>query len=151
MDSEPADSSTGSPVKAPQPQPPAATDSGTESQAAPTKQFTSGLSSWAKNLKLPQPLAPTQDSTATGNAGPSTFARFTSGLGLRLSPKSPPTPSADDGSSGSPTTLQPGGFIGTITKGIAESSKSVVKAVQVKARHAVSQNKRRYQVGILCC
>ncbi|VVA18240.1 PREDICTED: phosphatidylinositol 3 4 [Prunus dulcis] len=139
MDSE----STAPQTKAPQAQPPAATDSGSDSQDVPNKPFSSGLSSWAKNLKIPQPLAPTQDNSTTGNAGQSPFARFTSGLGLRLSPKAP---SADEGSSGSPTTQQPG-FIGTITKGIADSSKSVVKAVQVKARHVVSQNKRRYQEG----
>lgn len=146
MDSESAHSSTAPQTKAPQAPPPAATDSGSDSQDVPNKLFSSGLSSWAKNLKIPQPLAPTQDSSTTGNAGQSSFARFTSGLGLRLSPKAP---SADEGSSGSPTTQQPG-FIGTITKGIADSSKSVVKAVQVKARHVVSQNKRRYQVGLLC-
>lgn len=146
MDAEPADSSPAPPVKAPESQPPPATDSGSDSHDAPTKQ-SSGLSSWAKNLKLPQPLAPTQDSSQSGNGGQSSFSRFTSGLGLRLSPKSPPS---DDISNESPTTLQPG-FIGTITKGIVDSSKSAVKAVQVKARHVVSQNKRRYQVGLLCC
>ncbi|XP_009335014.2 phosphatidylinositol 3,4,5-trisphosphate 3-phosphatase and protein-tyrosine-phosphatase PTEN2A isoform X2 [Pyrus x bretschneideri] len=142
MDAEPADSSPAPPVKAPESQPPPATDSGSDSHDAPTKQ-SSGLSSWAKNLKLPQPLAPTQDSSQSGNGGQSSFSRFTSGLGLRLSPKAPPS---DDISNESPTTLQPG-FIGTITKGIVDSSKSAVKAVQVKARHVVSQNKRRYQEG----
>lgn len=142
MDAEPADSSPAPPVKAPESQPPPAPDSGSDSHDAPTKQ-SSGLSSWAKNLKLPQPLAPTQDSSQSGNGGQSSFSRFTSGLGLRLSPKAPPS---DDISNESPTTLQPG-FIGTITKGIVDSSKSAVKAVQVKARHVVSQNKRRYQEG----
>ncbi|RXH99887.1 hypothetical protein DVH24_021689 [Malus domestica] len=142
MDAEPADSSPAPPVNAPESQPPPATDSGSDSHGAPTKQ-SSGLSSWAKNLKLHQPLAPTQDSSQSGNSGQSSFSRFTSGLGLRLSPKAPPS---DDISNESPTTLQPG-FIGTITKGIVDSSKSAVKAVQVKARHVVSQNKRRYQEG----
>ncbi|KAJ0798272.1 putative phosphatidylinositol-3,4,5-trisphosphate 3-phosphatase [Helianthus annuus] len=39
------------------------------------------------------------------------------------------------------------GFIGTLTKGFVDTSKSAAKAVQVKARHVVSQNKRRYQEG----
>ena len=74
---------------------------------------------------------------------------MTSGLGLRLSPKTPQqddthTPSPD----GAPTTPQPGIF-GTITKGFVDTSKNAVKAVQVKARHVVSQNKRRYQVYYL--
>ena len=39
--------------------------------------------SWERNLKFPQPIAPSQD-TQVGNAGTSAFARFTSGLGLQL-------------------------------------------------------------------
>lgn len=61
-------------------------------------------------------------------------------LGIRLSPHRP-----DETTEG--TSSQPC-FIGTITKGLVDSSKNAVKAVQVKARHAVSQNKRRYQVHL---
>jgi hypothetical protein len=32
-----------------------------------------------------------------------------------------------------------------------DSSRNAVKAVQLKARHLVSQNKRRYQVIPFCC
>ncbi|XP_062003625.1 phosphatidylinositol 3,4,5-trisphosphate 3-phosphatase and protein-tyrosine-phosphatase PTEN2A-like [Rosa rugosa] len=39
------------------------------------------------------------------------------------------------------------GVFGSFTKGILSTSQSAVKAVQVKARHLVSQNKRRYQEG----
>lgn len=147
MDSESAVPSTSPPVKAPEEQPPVATDSGSDnsSRDAPSKLSTSGLTSWAKNLKIPQPMAPAQDSSPTGT-GQSSFARFTSGLGLRLSPKSPTE--ADD-PNGSSKATHPGLF-DTITKGIVDSSKSAVKAVQVKARHVVSQNKRRYQVDPLC-
>jgi phosphatidylinositol-3,4,5-trisphosphate 3-phosphatase and dual-specificity protein phosphatase PTEN len=102
----------------------------------------SGLSSWAKNLKIPQP-SPGQESPT----GKNTFARLTSGLGLRLSPKAAQQDEGAEGST-SPTTGQPGVF-GSLTKGIVDSSKNAVKAVQVKARHMVSQNKRRYQVLIL--
>ena len=37
------------------------------------------------------------------------------------------------------------GFLGTITKCIVDSSKNTMKAVEVKAQHVVSQNKRRCQ------
>ncbi|XWS68064.1 hypothetical protein CRYUN_Cryun04dG0058300 [Craigia yunnanensis] len=142
MDDVPADSpSPSSPsAKASDVQTPAAADSGPNNSThdAPSK-----LSSWTKSLKIPQPFAASQEDSPTGNAGKSTFSRFTSGLGLRSSPKSPPTKDSSDGAS---TTTQPG-FLGTITKGIVDSSKNAVKAVQVKARHVVSQNKRRYQEG----
>ncbi|KAK9948990.1 hypothetical protein M0R45_004541 [Rubus argutus] len=39
------------------------------------------------------------------------------------------------------------GVLGSFTKGILSTSQFAVKAVQVKARHLVSQNKRRYQEG----
>lgn len=39
------------------------------------------------------------------------------------------------------------GVLGSFTKGILSTSQFAVKAVQVKARHLVSQNKRRYQVA----
>ncbi|CAI9781861.1 unnamed protein product [Fraxinus pennsylvanica] len=110
---------------------------------APSKFSASGITMWAKNLKVPQPFVGSQDESPSGNSGKSSFARFTGGLGLRLSPKSP---QADEGSEGSLSSTEPG-FIGTITKGLVDSSKSAVKAVQVKARHVVSQNKRRYQEG----
>lgn len=145
MDSKSSVPSSSPSVKAPEEQPPAASDSGSDnsSRETPSKLSTSGLTSWAKNLKIPQPMAPAQDSP-TGS-GQSSFARFTSGLGLRLSPKAPVE---DDDPSGSSKAMQPGIF-DTITKGIFDSSKSAVKAVQVKARHVVSQNKRRYQVSSL--
>lgn len=143
MDSGSADSSTPS-VKAPV-EPHAASDPGADNSPRdePSKISTAGLASWAKSLKIPQPLSSSQDDSPTGNSGKSSFARFTSGFGLRSSPKSPPP---DDSPKGTSTTLQPG-FIGTITRGLVDTSKNAVKAVQVKARHAVSQNKRRYQVG----
>ncbi|KAL6594976.1 hypothetical protein ACP70R_048079 [Stipagrostis hirtigluma subsp. patula] len=110
-------------------------------ETSPSSVFsTSGLSSWARNLKIPQPSS--DQESPTGN---NTFARFTSGLGLRLSPKAAQQDESAEGST-SPTTAQTGVF-GSLTKGIVDSSKNAVKAVQVKARHMVSQNKRRYQEG----
>ncbi|PIN08740.1 Clathrin coat dissociation kinase GAK/PTEN/Auxilin [Handroanthus impetiginosus] len=109
----------------------------------PSKFSPSGISTWAKNLKIPQPFVGSQEGSPSENSGKSTFSRFTSGFGLRLSPKSP---QSEENSGGASPTAQ-SGFIGSITKGLVDSSKNAVKAVQVKARHVVSQNKRRYQEG----
>ncbi|KAK0581174.1 hypothetical protein LWI29_010999 [Acer saccharum] len=132
------------PLKDAEVNPSVTSESGTDNTAdTQSKLSAAGISTWAKSLKIPQPFSATQDDSSTGNNGKSPFARFTSGLGLRTSPKSPQT---DDSSEGISTTAQPG-FIGTFTKGLVDSSKNAVKAVQVKARHVVSQNKRRYQEG----
>lgn len=145
MDPGSADSSITSSANSPAVQSSVTTASGpnTSPRDATSKLSASGISLWAKNLKIPQPFTANQDDSSSGIAGKSSFARFTGGLGLRLSPKSP---QADDSFDGPSTTAQTG-FIGTITKGLVDSSKNAVKAVQVKARHVVSQNKRRYQVG----
>ncbi|KAF6176169.1 hypothetical protein GIB67_023460 [Kingdonia uniflora] len=140
MESESADSSD----KAPNVQPPIQSQNSGSSRDSPSLLSTSGISSWAKNLRIPQPSTATSDDSPSATAGKSGFARFTSGLGLRLSPKSPAT--ADGSVDNTPTASQ-GGVFGTLTKGLVDSSKSAVKAVQVKARHIVSQNKRRYQEG----
>lgn len=117
-----------------------------EKQEGPsrTQEETPGIFSWAKNLKIPQPPATVPQDSPTGK---STFSRLTSSLSLRLSPKGVQTEdsSAEGTSSGTPN----GGVFGTLTKGIVDTSKNAVKAVQVKARHMVSQNKRRYQVMIV--
>ncbi|THU52277.1 hypothetical protein C4D60_Mb10t02290 [Musa balbisiana] len=103
---------------------------------------TSGISSWARNLKFPQSSG--QDDVQSVNAGKSKFSRLTSGIGFRSSPKSPQ--SEETVAEGTSATTQPGVF-GSLTKGLVDTSRSAVKAVQVKARHMVSQNKRRYQEG----
>ncbi|KAH1120343.1 hypothetical protein J1N35_003503 [Gossypium stocksii] len=140
MDNGPADSSSSPAAEASDVQLPAATDLG---QQILTHDSPSKLSSWAKNLKIPQPFAASQEDSQTETAGKSPLARLTSGIGLRSSPKSPP---ANDSNEGNSPTAQPG-FFGTITNGIVNTSKNAVKAVQVKARHVVSQNKRRLQEG----
>ncbi|GKE40260.1 phosphatidylinositol 3,4,5-trisphosphate 3-phosphatase and protein-tyrosine-phosphatase PTEN2A-like protein [Tanacetum coccineum] len=112
-----------------------------QEQDASSKFSVSSISTWAKSLKLP---GGTQaESSSSENTGKSSFSRLTSGLGLKLSPKAPQEIDSPDEA---PKTPQ-GGFIGTITKGFVDTSKNAVKAVQVKARHVVSQNKRRYQEG----
>ncbi|KAJ0011028.1 hypothetical protein Pint_33884 [Pistacia integerrima] len=145
MDSGSSDSSTSPPTKAPEVKHSTTVDTGADNPSGdpPAKLSAAGISTWAKNLKIPQPFAGTQEDSPPGSSAKSSFARFTSGFGLRLSPKSP---QAEDVSEGTSTTAQ-SGLIGTITKGLVDSSKSAVKAVQVKARHVVSQNKRRYQEG----
>ncbi|KAJ0098174.1 hypothetical protein Patl1_28624 [Pistacia atlantica] len=102
----------------------------------------SNISSGAKAVKLPQPVPP-QESPHAGNAGISKFTRFTSELGLRLPSITPLQDKSVEGTS----TISPAGVLGSFTKGLFDSSKNAVKAVQVKARHIVSQNKRRYQEG----
>ncbi|KAJ4962325.1 hypothetical protein NE237_022264 [Protea cynaroides] len=139
MDSASADPSPSPPVKAPDAQPSAPTEQD-NARDTPSLLSASGMSSWARSFKIPQPSSAGQEDS---NAGKSTFSRFTSGFGLRLSPKAP---SSDESADGDLTTAQPGVF-GSITKGLVDSSRNAVKAVQVKARHIVSQNKRRYQEG----
>lgn len=144
MDPVPADVSNPPSVKVPSATHPANEDdvaSGQDNSAreSPTTLSPTGISSWAKNLKVSPSFSGSQDESSSGNVGKSAFARLTSNLGLRLSPKSPMDDSPSEPAAQS-------NLFGTITKGLVDSSKNAVKAVQVKARHAVSQNKRRYQV-----
>ncbi|KAK7347616.1 hypothetical protein VNO80_22152 [Phaseolus coccineus] len=60
--------------------------------------------------------------SSPGNVGKSTFARFTSNLGLRLSPKSHV---ANDSSN---ETAVQSNLFGSITKGLADTYKNAVKA-----------------------
>ncbi|OMO56610.1 hypothetical protein CCACVL1_26429 [Corchorus capsularis] len=117
------------------------TSSSQNDSPSPSVLSPNGITSWARNLKFPQPTAPSQDSQA-GNAT-SAFARFTSGLGLRLQSMTLPADnnSAEHNSNATQAVLE------SFKKGIVDSSRSAVKAVQNKARHIVSQNKRRYQEG----
>ncbi|KAE9589382.1 hypothetical protein Lal_00000193 [Lupinus albus] len=144
MESVPSDVSTSPPIKETGGQASAGVVSRQDNSAheAPSRVSPTGISSWAKNLKVPQPFSGSQDESSSGNTGKSAFSRITSNIGLRLSPKSPPV--AEDSSS---ETEGQSNFFGSITKGLVDTSKNAVKAVQVKARHVVSQNKRRYQEG----
>lgn len=108
----------------------------------------SGISSWARRLRNPQqsgqegnPQQSGQGDPQSGNAVMASFTRLTSGLGSRLSSKN-----SKPDESVKPTTAQPGAMA-SLTKGLMDSSLNAVKAVQVKARQVVSQNKRRYQEG----
>lgn len=103
----------------------------------------SGISSWAKSFRNPQPPEAAENDSTTGNAGMSAIARFSSGFGLRM-----PSMSAvrDDTAADTKAAAQSDVFK-SITKGLVDTSQNAVKAMQVKARHIVSQNKRRYQEG----
>jgi phosphatidylinositol-3,4,5-trisphosphate 3-phosphatase and dual-specificity protein phosphatase PTEN len=104
--------------------------------SAQKKPASSIFSSWTKNFKTLQ-LTSQQGSQAQ-TMTQSAFTRISSGLGLHFS-ETPADTSVKSEASGS-------GIIGSLTKGIVDTSTSAVKAVQVKARHMVSQNKRRFQV-----
>uniref|UniRef100_A0A1J3IGQ2 Phosphatidylinositol 3,4,5-trisphosphate 3-phosphatase and dual-specificity protein phosphatase PTEN n=1 Tax=Noccaea caerulescens TaxID=107243 RepID=A0A1J3IGQ2_NOCCA len=109
-------------------------------ESPPSIFSSSGLSSWAKSFKFPQ-----QDPNAATDSGMSAaFTRFTSELGLHL-----PTKGSSDEVSDHPrsSNTQVGGAFESLTKAVVDSSRGAVKAMQVKARHIVSQNKRRYQEG----
>lgn len=142
MSLESPDSSNPHDIKATDTTMSAPVDSTPEKSDAPSKFSASGISNWAKNIKIPQPFVKSQEESPSENSEKSTFSRLTSGLGLLGSPRSPQSDVSSDGAS---PTAQPGLF-GTITKGLVDTSKSAARVVSVKARHAVSQNKRRYQV-----
>ncbi|GMI98025.1 PTEN 2, phosphatase and TENsin homolog deleted on chromosome ten 2A [Hibiscus trionum] len=148
MKSHPIANNMEPPVKAYDIEPPKACDNAStvtvktisSPDPPPSDLPSTGISSWTVNSKLPQPVAPPQESQA-GNAGTSAFARLTSDLGLRLQSMTlPPDNHAEHTSTATQAVLE------SFTKGIVDSSLSAVKAVQVKARHIVSQNKRRYQL-----
>ena len=115
-------------------------------QAASTEKESSAadkpsILSWTKSLRISS--SKPEDSQQGSNLK-STFSRFTGGFNLRSSPSSATSDESLEGKDASNAVQQ--GVFGSITRGIVDSSKSAVKAVQVKARHIVSQNKRRYQV-----
>ncbi|CAK7337726.1 unnamed protein product [Dovyalis caffra] len=125
MDSESTDPSTQPPVK----------DSNIESSSNDEEHsMVSATRDDSLNLGQPQ-----QTNSETGGFRISAFSLFSSGFGLRL-------PNTEESGQGTATSTQ-GGVLESFTKGLVDSSRSAVKAMQVKARHVVSQNKRRYQEG----
>ncbi|KAL8116241.1 hypothetical protein AgCh_022662 [Apium graveolens] len=144
MDSGPSDASATHPSITPEVRTHSGVESDNPAVKSPSKVSVSGLSTWAKSLKIPESLASKQENSPSEK---SPLARFTSGIGLRMSPKASQPNDRAEGTSSSAQS----NFFGTITKGLVnglvDSSKGAVKAVQVKARHVVSQNKRRYQDG----
>lgn len=146
MDPESADSSSQAPASASSVEHSASAVSQQESneRQTPAVSSPSGISSWARSLKSPQTMGAAQEDPQNGNAGVSAFARFTSGLGLRMTPVAPIPAENNEGV----TAASQSGVFESFTKGLVDSSLGAVKAMQVKARHIVSQNKRRYQVTL---
>ncbi|KAJ7520031.1 hypothetical protein O6H91_20G064000 [Diphasiastrum complanatum] len=102
----------------------------------------SGISNWARGLRRSSTLD--QETTQSTEPAKSPFNFLASGFGKRTSKI--PVVDASSESSSEVRGVQEGG-LGTLTKGFLDSSKNAMKAVQLKARHLVSQNKRRYQEG----
>uniref|UniRef100_A0A0C9S9Y4 TSA: Wollemia nobilis Ref_Wollemi_Transcript_5682_2483 transcribed RNA sequence n=1 Tax=Wollemia nobilis TaxID=56998 RepID=A0A0C9S9Y4_9CONI len=101
----------------------------------------SGFSTWAKNFRFSQ--SSVQENPQPVDGGKSPFGRIASGLGIRQSPKIPVVDEPTEDIAQVADTQE--GAFGAITKGFLDTSKNAMKAVQTKARHIVSQNKRRYQ------
>lgn len=135
MNSEPTEVSSSSPDKA----------SSDEVFSTPTVHEEEKLNSspsatsWPKSLGLPQPVVGVHEKPQTDNAGKSAIAHLTSGFGFSFPTKSSGQSEGGDGTQSS--------VFESLTKGLMDSSVNAVKAVQNKARHIVSQNKRRYQEG----
>lgn len=103
-----------------------------------------GLTNWAKNLRI-NPNSNAQTDSTPGEATKNPFSLLSNSFGRRAAPK---IPVVDAPLESPPVTPVPQeGAFGNIAKGFLDTSKSAMKAVQLKARHLVSQNKRRYQEG----
>lgn len=98
----------------------------------------SGLANWAKSLRI----NPNASQDVQSLKSPLSF--FSSGFGKKSPSKIPLVEAPAEGTTNSSPPKD--GAFGTFTRGLLDTSKNAVKAVQIKARHIVSQNKRRYQV-----
>lgn len=148
MEAKPVDSSSQSPSTSSEDKPtvPSVARTETPSYELPSFLSASSISSWTRNLKLRQPVATSKDSSQSLNSGIGTLTRFANGMGFRLPAGTPTTNEAVQGTSENAQS----GVLGSVAKGLLDSSRNAVKAAQVKARHVVSQNKRRYQVTLIC-
>jgi hypothetical protein len=119
----------------------------------------SGFSQWARGFRLPSSLGASSGPSAGGESPKaSPFSMLTSGFGKRVAAKAPAGDAAAESTSGGAGgesaesgsamagAVQEGNAFDTFTKGFMDSSRNAVRSVQLKARHLVSQNKRRYQV-----
>ncbi|KAI3991156.1 hypothetical protein MKX01_022377 [Papaver californicum] len=135
-------------VRAPDAQVPPAPRKDSSAREGPSILSASGLSSWAKSLKIqrPLPVAPEGSQTSSAKA---TLARLTSGLGLRSSPKAA-LPEETEGTS---SNTQPGVFE-SLSKGVVDSSKSAVEAGfyrnHMEEVIKFSETHHKYKVYNLC-
>ncbi|KAI4314996.1 hypothetical protein L6164_027850 [Bauhinia variegata] len=121
--------------------PPSVSGQSTNAKDSPSFLSTSSVSSWTRNLKFLQPLGATPEHSHNGNTGMSVLSSLTSGIALKIPPMPPVQKETVQASSGA----EEPSLIESFTKGLVDSSKSAVKAMQIKARHFVSQNNSRYQ------
>jgi len=113
----------------------------------------SGFSQWARGFRLPTSLGTSSSGSSSDTPKASPFSMLTSGFGKRVPAKAPAdstgeSPSTDDSVTAPSVAagVQEGNAFDNFTKGFLDSSRNAVRTVQLKARHLVSQNKRRYQV-----
>ncbi|KAI5069259.1 hypothetical protein GOP47_0015560 [Adiantum capillus-veneris] len=111
--------------------------------ASDTGKFSAaGLANWAKNLRI-NPNSNAQTNSTSGEATKNPFSLLSNSFNRRSAPKIPVVDAPLESPSVMPTAQE--GAFGNIAKGFFDTSKNAMKAVQLKARHLVSQNKRRYQ------
>lgn len=116
---------------------------------------TSGFSQWARGFRLPSSFGASSGPSSGGEAPKaSPFSMLTSGFGKRGSGKAPVAEStaSDVGDSSKKTPavigeVQESNAFDRFANGFLDSSRNAVRSVQLKARHLVSQNKRRFQVS----
>ncbi|ERM99495.1 hypothetical protein AMTR_s00088p00026360 [Amborella trichopoda] len=78
----------------------------------PSKLSASALSSWARCLRTMQPVL--GDESQSSNHGKLTISRFTSGFGLRTSPKAFPADEGSEGTSATTLTMTQSGVFGEL-------------------------------------
>lgn len=99
-----------------------------------------GLANWAKGLRISRT---SQENSNSRELGKNPFNLISNGFGKRSATKIPVVDAPYESPVESPRSQE--GAFGTFAKGMLDTSKHAVKAVQTRARHLVSQNKRRYQ------
>jgi phosphatidylinositol-3,4,5-trisphosphate 3-phosphatase/dual-specificity protein phosphatase PTEN len=118
-------------------------------QELPGKFSAAGVANWAKNLRISSnPNVNTPEKNSISSEGlKNPFSLLGGSFGRKTdSLKIPVVEVPIDSESSSSNE----GTFGNLAKGILDTSKSAMRAVQTKARHLVSQNKRRYQVILDC-
>lgn len=116
----------------------------------------SGFSQWARGFRLPSSLGSSSGPASGGDAPKSSpFSMLTKGFGKRVPAQAPAVNVTASSETGDDSVKNPAPIAGVqegnafdrFTNGFLDSSRNAVRTVQLKARHLVSQNKRRYQVS----
>lgn len=108
-----------------------------------------GPAAWAKNIQ--SWTSSSKDSQSSGSGSKSSFTNLFSNIGFnkQTTVKIPVVDGPFESTSAPTSPLTENGPLNSIKTGFLTGSRNAVKAVQTKARHMVSQNKRRYQVNPL--